>query len=99
MEIKFTKDFKNDFSRLHQYFLQYNSEAVASKRIERIKNEIVRLETAPQIGSLLKSVMDTKRDIRFLVCGRYLVFYKITKENIVVLNVCDGRQNWQNIIF
>jgi len=72
---------------------------IAQKQIDRIYKMIKTLEHAPDIGSWVKNRVGFETDRRYLVAGKFLIFYKFSKDTIVISRVLDGRQDWQKILF
>lgn len=60
---------------------------------------IKKLKNAPFIGAPLDSIIDVKTDYRFLVCGNYLIFYKVKHDVISVYRVMNGRRDYCRQLF
>ncbi len=54
---------------------------------------------APFIGAPLDSIIDVKTDYRFLVCGNYLIFYKVKHDIISIYRVMNGRRDYFRQLF
>jgi addiction module RelE/StbE family toxin len=64
-----------------------------------IYSKVEKLAHFPQMGISLSSKINMKTDYRFLVCGIYLIFYKIEGEFVSVYRVLNGMRNYLPILF
>ena len=67
--------------------------------IKRITKKIRLLNDNPLKGAALASISGANSDERFLVCGSYMVFYRITRENIFIDRVLYGRREYLRVLF
>ena len=58
-----------------------------------------KLADFPLIGSPLSSIVKTKTDHRFLVCGNYLVFYRAKTDSVYIDRILYGRRDYTKILF
>ena len=71
----------------------------AMEVIKRITKKIRLLNDNPLMGAALASISGANSDERFLVCGSYMVFYRITRENIFIDRVLYGRRDYLRVLF
>ena len=71
----------------------------AQKRVLKIVESIGRLKVFPEMGTPLSSIVEIKSEYRFLVCGKYMVFYRCTKSGIYVDRVLYGKRDYMSILF
>ena len=71
----------------------------AMEAIKRITKKIRLLNDNPLMGAALASISGANSDERFLVCGSYMVFYRITRENIFIDRVLYGRRDYLRVLF
>lgn len=64
-----------------------------------IYSKIEKLADFPEMGASLSTKINIKTDYRFLVCGVYLIFYKIEGEFVSVYRVLNGVQDYLSILF
>lgn len=69
----------SDVQQIKAYIAEDNSEA-ASKMGAAIYSRIERLADFPEMGISLSSKISIKTDYRFVICGSYLIFYKVEGE-------------------
>lgn len=72
-----------------QYWINRNKSTSYSKILQDLFNQRIEIILDfPQIGS------ETNRsDIRFIVVRKYLLFYHVFDDTIVIISIWDGRQN------
>jgi plasmid stabilization system protein ParE len=51
------------------------------------------------MGASLSSKINMKTDYRYLVCGNYLIFYKIEGDAVSVYRVLNGSRHYLPILF
>ena len=71
----------------------------AMEAIKRITKKIRLLNDTPLMGAALASISGANSDEIFLVCGSYMVFYRITRENIFIDRVLYGRRDYLRVLF
>ena len=72
----------------------------AMEVIKRITKKIRLLNDNPLMGAAaLASISGANSDERFLVCGSYMVFYRITRENIFIDRILYGRRDYLRVLF
>ncbi len=57
------------------------------------------LETFPEIGAPLRSVVPFETTYRFLVCGKYTVFYRYENDAVYIVRVLFSGRNYMQILF
>jgi toxin ParE1/3/4 len=80
---------EDDLIEIWHYVAQ-DSPTAADRLLDRIEARCQQLSTLPLSGMARG---DLQPEARHLVIGNHLVFYKVAKEEIVVLRVLDGRRN------
>jgi len=87
-----------DLHEIKAYIAEDNPEA-AKKIGTAIYSKIEKLADFPEMGVSLGAKINIKTDYRFLVCGAYLIFYKIEGESILVYRILNGRRDYLSILF
>jgi addiction module RelE/StbE family toxin len=80
-------------------YISEDNPAAAEKMRNNIFSMIEKLGDFPEMGSTLKTKVDIKTDYRFLVCGVYLIFYKVEGEFVSVYRVLNGKRGYLSILF
>jgi len=100
MKIAILNKAKRDMRDIFVYISMRSDMNIAQNQINKMIDSIKLLETTPNIGSWVKNITYHKTDHRFLVSGRYIIFYKIIDNSkIQITRVLDGRRDWQSILF
>lgn len=73
--------------------------SAAERVVDRIMDDVDRLESHAEIGAPLSSIADIESDYRFLVTGSYLTFYRVRDNDIYVDRVLYGRRDYLRILF
>ncbi|HEX7713496.1 MAG TPA: type II toxin-antitoxin system RelE/ParE family toxin [Bacillota bacterium] len=71
----------------------------AAKIGNSIYSQIAELADFPEMGANLRTKINMKTDYRYLVCGSYLIFYKIEGEFISVYRILNGVRDYLAILF
>lgn len=80
-------------------YISEDNPATAERIGNDIYSKVEKLAEFPQIGVSLGSRINIKTDYRFLVCGMYLIFYKIEGEFVSVYRVLNGLRDYLSILF
>lgn len=100
-KIQFSKDARNDLIDIYSY-IKYNLQEpnIAKKLIEKIKQEIYKLEDSPTMYSIIDDDYIRKLEIRKIKINNYIVFYKVEQEKkmVEIVRIMYERRNWLNII-
>lgn len=88
----------SDVQEIKTYISEDNPVA-AEKIVNAIYSKIEDLADFPEIGTSLSSKINIRTEYRFLVCGVYLIFYKVEGEFVSVYRVLNGGRNYLSILF
>lgn len=100
MKLRINPEVIEDIAEIKQYVREELYNLTAADRIaKRIVSAYKELKTAPFIGAPLDSVLEVKTDYRFLVCGNYLIFYKVKDDVISIYRVMNGRRDYCRQLF
>lgn len=80
-------------------YISEDNPAAAERMGNDIYSKVEKLAEFPQMGVSLSSRINIKTDYRFLVCGMYLIFYKIEGEFVSVYRVLNGMRDYLSILF
>jgi plasmid stabilization system protein ParE len=80
-------------------YIAEDNPGAAAKTGSTIYSKIEKLADFPEMGAHLSAKISTKTEYRFLVCGVYLVFYKIEGEFVSVYRVLNGVRDYLSILF
>ena len=100
MKLQITPEVIEDIAEIKRYIREELCNPTAADRIaKRIVSAYKELKTAPFIGTPLDSVLEVKTDYRFLICGNYLIFYKVKDDVISIYRVINGRRDYCRRLF
>jgi plasmid stabilization system protein ParE len=78
-----------------EFYSERNKSTTYSKKIFRkFKKELSLLKTQPELGTRTDD-----EQIRGLIVDKFILFYEVTTEAIIVHSVWDSRQNPEDLIF
>lgn len=100
MKLRINPEVIEDIAEIKSYIRKELCNPSAADRIARkIVSAYKELKNTPFIGTPLDSVLEVKTDYRFLVCGNYLIFYKVKDDVISVYRVMNGRRDYCRQLF
>ena len=99
MKIIYSEYVATDIEEIYEY-IAANDENAAYKMIERIEHVILSLSDFPQLGSISKIKELHAKSIRMIPVEKYLVFYKINKQNdeLQILRIIHGARDYEKLI-
>ena len=96
--IRLTKRAINDIKKIYDYILedsQQNADSVKADILQSINH----LGLFPLMGVSLAGKINTKTDYRYVMSGKFLIFYK-TKENVVsIYRVLSSEMDYIKVLF
>ena len=99
-KIHYSAESRRDLDGIWDYIVSDLQNPSAAERIvDRIMDDVDRLESHAEIGAPLSSIADIESDYRFLVTGSYLTFYRVRDNHIYVDRVLYGRRDYLRILF
>jgi plasmid stabilization system protein ParE len=73
--------------------------SAAENTAHMILSRIRTLQDFPKAGSPLSPKVGFETSYRYLLCGNYLVFYRVDQMNVFVDRVLYGRRDYARILF
>ena len=97
--IEYSKEAKQDLIEIKQY-IKYNLQEsqIAQKLISKIRNEIDKLKSNPQMFAIIDDDFIKRFEIRKLIVDNYIIFYRIKMNSIQIVRVMYGRRNWISLL-
>ena len=97
--IEYSKDAKQDLVDIKKYIkYNLNEPHAADKLIRKVKNEIDNLISNPEIYSIIDDDIIKRLELRKIIVGNYIVFYRILKTKIQIVRIMYGRRNWITLL-
>lgn len=98
-KLRYSPEALNDLDEIWAYIQdELQNSAAAQKTVSSILDTIEKLRDFEEIGSLLSSITAIESDYRFLVCGKYIAFYRIEGTNVSIDRVLYGRRDYMRIL-
>ena len=100
IEISYSVTAKKDLEKFGDYIAeQLRNPQTALNTVNKIQATISKLTKFPLIGTPLSSIYEVDTDYRFLVCGKYLAFYRSQESEVFIDRILYGRQSYLAILF
>lgn len=98
--IHYSPEAQNDLDEIWEYitFELCNLQS-AENTVNKIMDTVDELEDFSEIGALLSSVTDIESDYRFLTSGNYMVFYRVSGQDVYIDRILYGRRDYLRILF
>ena len=99
-ELRVSPEAANDLREIRKYIaIQLDAPVAAQKLVSRILQSMRRLADFPKSGPALSSVLNIEVDYRFLVCGNYLIFYRLEKQDVYIVRILYGKRDYMKLLF
>lgn len=100
MRLIYTPKAYSDLNQLNLYISQIlNNPSAASSIISHILKSCSSLKQMPYIEMSLESKTKRDTDLRYLICGKHIVFYLINDDVISIIRILDGRTDYMRSLF
>jgi addiction module RelE/StbE family toxin len=99
-ELRVSTEAADDLQEIREYIaVHLSAPDAAQKLVSRMLASMRRLADFPESGPRLSSVLDVETDYRFLVCGNYLIFYRLEQNTVYIVRVLYGRRDYMKLLF
>jgi plasmid stabilization system protein ParE len=79
--------------RILKFYIDRNKSNTYSEKLFNIFNKEIQLLTKyPNLG-----VLTNIKNVRGLITGNYIIYYEITRKEIIIHTIWDSRQNPENL--
>ena len=90
----------NDLRQIHDYIdCELQNPAAAKKTMKALRESIESLQDFPERGTPLDAVLSVHTPYRYLVCGRYYIFYLTDGSAVEVIRILHTLQNYMKALF
>ena len=91
---------QDDLSEIKTYIANdLENSAAAARTVASITQNLRILRNHAFAGARLSSIANVESDYRYLVCGNYLAFYRVSGTNIFIDRILYGRRDYMRILF
>ena len=99
-EVKFSPEAINDLQQIKAYITEeLCNEQAANSTISKILKNIRMLESFPQSGASLETIVNFSTNYRYVICGNYTAFYRVENDIVFIVRVLFGRRDFMRILF
>lgn len=99
MNLEFAPEALSDIQRTRHYISKKLKNPTAAQRIvNMIFRECERLKVFPDSGVALVSKVNCGSDFRYIVCEKWLAFYRVKGSTVKIVRVLDGRTDYLQIL-
>ena len=86
-----------DLKNIKQYIAEDNEE-MAVKTIQEIYARFENIQQFPYMGADLSKRVSFKTDYKYVICGNYVVLYKVGEEHVEIYRVVNQYQDITKIL-
>ena len=91
-----------DLRAMRDYIIHTLKNPSAAQRLTaKIVESCARLKDQPRMGAALSEKTGRDTDLRYLVCGDQIAFYRVEegKQTVSIIRILDGRTDYMRVIF
>ena len=100
MKLRYSPAAREDLRELHGYIArELQNPAAADRTVLSVLESCSCLKEQPLMGPELSRRIGRTTDLRYLICGKRIAFYRIEHDVISVLRILDGRTDYLRILF
>lgn len=100
MIIRYTPAARADLADTYAYICDVLKNPDAARKVTgRIVENIAILKAHPLCGAELSGKVNRETDLRYLVCGKHIAFYRVQGPVISIIRILDGRTNYMQVLF
>lgn len=100
MKLRYTPKARNDLHMIHNYIaVNLCNPAAADNVTKKIITSIANLKGQPHMGISLSERTGVVAELRYIVTGKYMAFYKQEKEYLSVVRILDVRTDYMAALF
>lgn len=92
MKLRINPIVAEDLKNIKEYIAEDNAE-MAVKTIQEIYARIENIQQFPYMGADLAKRVSFRTDYKYVICGNYIVLYKIGKEYVEIYRVVNRYQD------
>ena len=92
MKLRFNPIVAEDLKNIKEHIAEDNEE-LAVKTIQEIYTQFENIQQFPYMGADLAKRVSFRTDYRYVICGNYVVLYKIGKEYVEIYRVLNRFQD------
>ena len=100
IKIRYNTEAIADIKQIHDYIVhELGSQIAADKTVEKLSKSAHQLALFPEMGAPLSPLVDFLTDYRYIVSGKYLIFYRVEDQIVRIIRILYGRRDYLKILF
>lgn len=100
MNLFYSAPARTDLQGIREYVsVSLHNRQAAERILRRIADYCNTLKAQPKLGMSLAAKVGIDTDLRYLLCGNYLISYRIQNERILIVRILDGRTDYLRQLF
>ena len=102
MRLRYTPAARADLRAMRDYITHTLKNPSAAQRLTaKIVESCARLKDQPRMGAALSEKAGRDTDLRYLICGDQIAFYRVEegKQTVSIIRILDGRTDYMRVIF
>jgi len=98
--IHYSPESLQDLDDIWEYIvMELGNPDAAMNVVNNIMDMIDKLKEFSEMGARLSLTVGIENDYRFLVCGNYLLFYRINSQDVYIDRVLYNKRDYTSILF
>lgn len=90
----------NDLKDIKEYIsIELDNPKAANRLIEKIIKRYEPLVDHPYVGAELSGMIGINTDFRYLICEKYIIFYKVDMKYVSVYRIFYGARDYMKVLF
>lgn len=99
-KVRLTPEAAADLAGIKTYISETLGNPIAAAgTVRKIIKSLRILESHAEAGPSLEAKSGYKTDLRFLVCGSYIVLYRVDEKDVSIARILNGRQDYMRVFF
>ncbi|MDO5422688.1 MAG: type II toxin-antitoxin system RelE/ParE family toxin [Eubacteriales bacterium] len=100
MRLRYTPQSRQDLWELKEYIsVELSNPSAAENIVSGILKSCAKLKDQPGMGIRLAQKTGRDTELLYIVTGKHLVFYRIEKNDILIIRILDSRTNYLKVLF
>jgi plasmid stabilization system protein ParE len=97
MKLDWSKESRRDLRRIQFYYESIGLREAGLQAARHVIGKCLILRTFPYLGALVVSPFESVRSYRKYVAEKYVIYYTVQDDQVVIAAVIDGRKDPQDL--
>ena len=99
MKLWFSPESLSDVITIKNYIKDdLGNPLAADAVVERVLHSCRLLKEMPYLGASLAERINQETETRYLISGKYLIFYNVVGQEVRIIRILDSRMNYMELI-